>query len=297
MSRFTLLVRPVWHLLVLASMCAPLGAAATSIVALPSSTLGVSASAVNSYIQPGISRDSSARGPMSDSVSERYGLNTADSSASVDSAGLHASATVYGDSSNENYTAQARGMAGLVNPFVLVPQAGFVGTHALVRITYSFAGAINMSPSLLGCPTCFGTVDASLGVDGMSDMFGFSGASSLGTIGSPSFFLGGVSRAGVLQAMLPVNTELFLRAGLSTGVHCQSNAVDSCGAQALFGGTLSYAAASPDAVDIVWGLSPTLVPEPSSGLLLGVGILGLALRRATRGPGCEPAASIRPGAH
>jgi hypothetical protein len=76
-----------------------------------------------------------------------------------------------------------------------------------------------------------------------------------------------------------VNTPLFLRASLSTNVHCQSDAASSCGIEAQFGGTLSYAGFSPDEVDIVWGLVPTLVAEPASGALLLAGLLGLRARR------------------
>ena len=49
----------------------------------------------------------------------------------------------------------------------------------------------------------------------------------------------------------------------------------SCGTEALFGGTLSYAGFSPDAVDLVWGLTPmavAAVPEPSTWLLLVAGL-------------------------
>ena len=239
-----------------------------------SATLGVEAFAINNAIQPGISRNTTGSGPISDAVSELSGLNTADSAASVNAAGLHASSAVHGDATNAGYSAFARSSAGLVNPFMLVPQAGFVGTQALVRIPYSFGGSINIFPSIQGCPTCFGGVQASLGVDGMTDQFYFLGASSLGTINNPTFFAGGVSRSGVLQGMLPVNTELYLRAGLSTNVHCQSGAL-SCGAEALFGSTLSYTGFSPDAVNIVWGLTPTVVPVPAAVWLLGSGLLGL----------------------
>ena len=246
-------------------------------------SLGVSASADNG--SPGVARNSSGTGPIADSASETFGLNTADSSASVDAAGLHATSAVHADSTNNGDTAAAVSFAGLANPFILVPQAGFIGTTALLRIPYSFAGSLNIFPSLQACSSCFGAVQASVGVDGMADQFSFLGASSQGTINNPTFFLGGVARSGVLEGRVPVNTELYLRGSLVTQVHCQSNIALSCGTEALFGGTLTYNGFSPDAVDFVWGLTPTAavaaVPEPTTWLLFGVGVLGLVGRCAT----------------
>jgi hypothetical protein len=261
--------------------------AAAQFVYPVSTTTGVEAFAVNPYIQPGIAKNQSGSGPISDSASELFGLNTADSSAAVDALGLHASAAVHADATNASYTASARSFANLVNPFIIVPRAGFTGTQASLRIPYSFGGSIDIHPSLAACASCAGVVQASLGVDGMTDQFYFLGASSQGTMTNPTFFAGGVSRAGVLEGLVPVNTELYLRAGLLTQVHCQSNAALSCGVDALFGGTLSYLGFSPDAVDIVWGLTPiavTAVPEPGTWALLLAGLLAttrIAQRRRT----------------
>ena len=52
----------------------------------------------------------------------------------------------------------------------------------------------------------------------------------------------------------------------------------------MFGGTLSFTGVSSDAVDIVWGLTPTTVaavPEPATWLLLGTGVLVTLSRRGT----------------
>ncbi len=269
-----------------AALLAALPAAAQFLNPL-ATNVGVGANAVNSYIQPGVSRNTNGSGPIADAASELYGSNTADSSAAVDAFGLHASSAVHADSSNANDSAGANSFAGLVNPFIVVPGAGFSGTQALIRIAYSFAGSINIYPSLAACATCFGLVQASLGVDGMADQFSFLGASSQGTMGNPGFFAGGVSRSGVLEGLVPINTELYLRGGLLTEVHCQSNASLSCGTEALFGGTLSYTGFSPDAVIIAWGLTPTTtvtaVPEPSTWLLLAAGLAGMArLQRSRR---------------
>lgn len=226
---------------VLACASALLGLPAAAQFAYPvSTTTGVEAFAVNSYIQPGIARNQTGSGPISDSASTLFGLSTADSSAAVDAMGLHASAAIHDDATNGGYVASARSFASLVNPFRLVPRAGYTAAQATLRLPYSFGGAINIYPSLAACSTCFGLVQASLGVDGMTDQFYFLGASSQGTMTNPTFFAGGVSRAGVLEGLVPVNTELYLRAGLLTQVHCQSNAALSCGVDALFGGTLSY---------------------------------------------------------
>ena len=265
-----------------AALLAPPSATAQFLNPL-STTVGIDAAAVNSFAQTPVSRNTNGSGPIADAASEIFGLNTADASASVDASGLHAASSVHGDSTNPGYTPTARSFANLVNPFIVLPRAGFTGTQALLRIPYSFGGTLNIYPSLAACATCFGAVQASLGVDGMPDQFFFLGASSQGTMTNPTFFAGGVARAGILEGLVPVNTELYLRAGLLTQVHCQSDASMSCGTEALFGGTLSYTGFSPDAVDLVWGLTPlavAAVPEPTTWLLLGAGFLGLLGRRA-----------------
>ena len=246
--------------------------------------VGVDAAAVNSSLQTPISRNTNGSGPLADAASALFGANTADAAASVGASGLHASAAVHVDGTGSGYTASARAFVGLVDPFIIVPAAGFTGTQATIRIPYSFGGSINIFPSLADCATCFGAVQASLGVDGMTDQFYFLGASSQSTIRNPTFFEGGVAKGGVLEGLVPVNTELYLRAGLMTQVHCQAFVV-SCGTEALFGGTLAFSAFSPDAVDFVWGLEPTAiaaVPEPSTWLLLAAGIAGIARLRNER---------------
>ncbi len=239
-------------------------------------TTSVEVSASWGNPSPGIYRYTTGTGPIADTAADVSGGSSATGSASVDGFGLHSISTATSDIS-PGYTASAFARAGLVNSFMIVPRAGFTGTHALLQVPYSFSGSFLSHPSLAGCATCFGAVDARLEVDGMSESFFFLGAHSQGTMNNPTFVAGGVARAGVLQGLLPVNTPLFVRAGLSTNVHCQSNAIESCGVEALFGGTLSYTGFSLDEVDIVWGLVPTLVAEPASGALLLSGLLGLAL--------------------
>jgi len=257
-----------------AVLLAPLGAAAQFLNPL-STQVGIDASAINGS---GVSRHANGNGPIADSAAELSGLNFATAAASVDAAGLHMTATVHGDSTNAFGTATARAFGGLVDPFILVPRAGFTGTQALLRIPYSFAGTVNHLPSLAACSTCFAAVQADLGVDGMTDQFHFLGASSQGTMTNPTFFVGGVARGGILEGLVPVNTELYLRAGLLTQVHCQSDTAQSCGSEALFGGTLSFSGFSTDAVDIVWGLTPAVVaavPEPSTWLLMVAGLAAM----------------------
>lgn len=233
-------------------------------------TLLVEASAANGT---GVHRDSSGSGPMADAAAELVGLNTADSSASVDAAGLHAAAAVH--NANGNFlTTSARSLAAIVNPFYLVPRAGYTAPAALIRIDYHLGGALNDT----GCDTCFEFIQADLGIDGLTDQFHFFGAHSLGTAGNPNGNVTGVNLGGYFEGLMPVNTELYLRAGLYTGVHCQGPI--TCDASGLFGGTLSYFGLSNSAVDIVWGLAPAAppasVPEPSTAWLMGMG-LGLVL--------------------
>jgi len=225
---------------------------------------------------PGIRRDTSGTGPIADTAADVSGGSFATGSAAVDGFGLHVVATATSDIS-PGFTAQAAASAGLVNSFTIVPRAGFTGTHAFVSVPYAFAGSFLSHPSLAACATCFGAVDARLSVDGLSGDFYFTGAHSQGTMGNPNFVAGGVARAGVIEGLLPVNTPLFVRAGLSANVHCQSDAASSCGMEALFGGTLSYTGFSSDEVDLVWGLVPMLVPEPASSALLALGLLGLGV--------------------
>ena len=286
MSTATLLRPASLVLVVLAALLAPRSGVAQLVTPVGTS-VGIDAAAVNpSTAQPGVSRNSSGNGPIADSVAELSGLNFATAAASVDAAGLHMTATVHSDTTNAFATASARAFGSLVDPFILVPRAGFTGTQALLQIPYSFAGSVNHSPSLAACPSCAAIVQADLGVDGMSDQFHFLGASSQGTMSNPSFFVGGVARGGVLEGLVPVNTELYLRAGLLTQVHCQSDTAQSCGSAALFGGTLSFFGLSPDAVDIVWGLTPTAVaavPEPSTWLLMVAGLAAMTrLQRRRR---------------
>ncbi len=251
-----------------------------------SSTLLVEGFAVNpSAEHPGVHRDSIGTGPISDDAPDTVGLNTARGTAAVDALGLHASAVVHGATTNAFATAQARATANLVNPFILVPREGFTGATALVRIPFSFGGTLNAFPSIQDCPSCFSLSEGRLTVDGMVDQLFVQGVASLGTINNANSAVGGFSRSGVLEGLLPVNTELYLRAGLLTQVHCQSDTVADCGAEALFAGTLSYTGTSPDAVDFVWGLTPTLaaaVPLPAAWFLFAAGVAGLA--RATRRP-------------
>lgn len=270
-----------WSCLVFLLVALPAAAQLTTAV---TTNVGVDATAVNpSSSDPGVSRNTSGNGPLADAASALFGPNTADGAASVGAGGLHASSAVH-VGTTVGYTATARGFTGLVDPFILVPHAGFVGTQALIRIPYSFAGSITLHPSLAECSTCFGAVQADLGVDGMPDQLHFLGVSSQGTMMNANFIAGGVARSGVLEGLVPVNTELFLRAGLLSQVHCQAFDV-ACGTDSL--ASLSFAAFSPDAVDFVWGLEPTAiaaVPEPSTWLLLAAGVAGIArLRKDRRG--------------
>ena len=247
--------------------CLPAQAAPT--FAYPvSTTLLIEASAANGT---GVHRDVLGTGPISDAASELFGLNTADSSARVDALGLHAAASVHNANGNA-LTAGARSGAGIVNPFYLVARAGYSATTASIQIDYHLGGALNDTP---GCPSCFEFIQADLGVDGMTDQFHFLGAHSMGTAGNPNGNVTGVNMGGALRGVVPLNTELYLRAGLYTGAHCQGPI--TCNASGLFGSSLGYYGFSSDAVDIVWGLAPAAppasVPEPSTAWLSGLGLV------------------------
>ena len=233
-------------------------------------TVSIQASAVNGV---GVHRNVLGSGPISDAASEMFGLSTADSSASVDALGLRAAASVH-NASVDGHSAGAHSGAGIVNPFYLVARAGYTATTASIQIDYHLGGALNDN----GCPTCFEFIQADLGVDGMADQFHFLGFHSMGTAGNPNGNVTGVNMGGALRGVVPLNTELYLRAGLYTGVHCQGPI--TCDASGLCGNSLRYYGFSSDAVDIVWGLAPAAlpgaVPEPPTAWLMGLG-LGLLL--------------------
>jgi hypothetical protein len=254
--------------------------------AVPVVTIGVEAQAANAFVTPGVSRTSSATGALTDAVSEMYGTSTAAASASDDSSGLHASATVH-NTSTEFYTASARASAALVNPFHLVARPGFTGATAAIQIGYHLDGSLGDTP---GCATCFATLQASLGVDGMADSFFFLGARSLGTFSNPNGYVSGLTMDGLLQGVVPLYTELYVRAGLIVGVHCQ--APFDCDTSAR-GNALNYFGFSSDEVDFVWDLAPSAPPPPgapvsepaSAGLIaLGLVMLGSTQRRRSRKP-------------
>jgi hypothetical protein len=248
---------------------------------------GVEATAVNNDTHPGVSSNKNGNGPLADSASSVVGLASAFGSASVDAFGLHATSAVRGPGDGSGSTASARGFVGLADPFIITPLPGFTGTMALLRIPYSFSGRIDAFPSLAACTSCAGSVQADLGVDGMTEQFHFLGVSSLGTLMNPTFVEGAISHAGVLEGLVPVNTELYLRADLLTGAHCQSFA-SACGVDVLFGSSLDFGAYSPDAVSIAWGLAPigvtAAVPEPSTWLLLVAGIAAIGKLQRSRRP-------------
>ncbi len=284
MSKLALVVVTVRARLLFAGLLLATASANAQFINPLSTQVGVEATAANPDGHTGIARNTYASGPLSDSASDVFGLNGADSSASVDATGLHASTVVHGDPLTGGYAASGRAYASIVDPFIVIPQAGFTGTQALLRIPFTFEGSIDLFPALTSCSSCFGLVEAGIGVDGMTDQFSFLGASSLGTINNPTFFAGAVARSGVLEGLVPVNTELYLRANLLTEAHCQPDTYTGmlCGAQVLFGDTLAYTVSSPDAVHFVWGLEPGVaapVPEPETLALMAAGLLALAIKR------------------
>ena len=231
-------------------------------------TLLIEASAVNGV---GVHRNVLGTGPISDAASEMFGLSTADSSASVDALGLRAAASVH-NASVDGHSAGAHSGAGIVNPFYLVARAGYTATTASIQIDYHLGGALNDTP---GCPSCFEFIQADLGVGGMTDQFHFLGFHSMATAGNPNGNVTGVNMGGALRGLVPLNTELYLRAALYTGASCQGFST-TCDASGLFGNSLRYYGFSSDAVDIVWGLAPAAlpgaVPEPPTALLMGLGL-------------------------
>lgn len=248
-----------------------------------STNVSIEATAANTDGHTGIARNTFASDPLRDSASDVYGLDRAESSASVDAAGLRASTVVRGDPRTGDYAASSTSFAALVDPFILIPQAGFSGTQALLRIPFTFAGSIDLLPTFDSCASCFGRVEARIGVDGMTELFSFSGVSSHGTVGSGEFIAGPVARSGVLEGLVPVNTELYLRASLFAQAFCQPDTYTgmSCGADSIFD-TLAFTASSPDAVGFVWGLAPVAVapvPEPSTLFLFASGVMAVCERR------------------
>ena len=139
-----------------------------------------------------------------------------------------------------------------------------------------------------GCSICFGFIQADLGVDGMGEQFRFLGSRSMGAAGKPKANISGVNIGATLSGLVPLNTEIYLRAGLCVRAACQ--APPTCDASALFGGMLGRFGFSPSQLDIVWGLArralPPVsgsVPEPASRALLATGLVALGVRPHRRG--------------
>lgn len=199
-----------------------------------------------------------------------------------------------------NSKVAAGGGAGVFNKFILLPQAGFVGSTAHVAFsilldgTLTANGSINCGSAI--CPTQ-ASVDAWLTPSpafqpdpGTPSSFAFS--QIVTPPGSAT-----VHVPYLLSGFLPVNVPLLLTASLSTsawaGAPVSGGAAD---ATAQFTNTLSYCASSSDPVSIVWAstqyVAPpvcertpsTTTPEPATvGLLaLGISLVGAVRWRGAR---------------
>jgi hypothetical protein len=268
---------------VIMALCATAApATAAPILSAVSTQTIVDAFAANTFLDSGSSRTTSGSGPMSDSVHESYLTNTADAVATIDAVGLHSDASLL-NSVGDAVTGSSRAISSLVDPFMLVGRSGFNGTHAQVEIAYHLTGAVADTPH---CESCFEVIQATLSVDGMGQSFFFLGTRSEGTKNNAGYLNGPLDKSGVLVGLLPVNTELFLRASLLTSTRCQSWVGAMCTSDST--ADFSFTGVSNDQVDFVWGLEPgerdvPSVPEPASATLLGIGLLLIARRlRATR---------------
>ena len=257
-----------------------LGASASAApILIPSTQALVDASAVNGQLA---SRVTPGDGPFADSISHTFLTNLAEGSAAIDALGLHSDASVFNDVGNA-ITASSRGISSIVDPFMLIPRAGFSGTHALVEIPYHLTGAV---ADTANCESCFEVIQATLSVDGLSESLFFLGTRSEGTKNNAGYLNGPVDKSGVLVGLLPVNTELFLRASLLASTMCQSWAGVPCTSHST--ADFSFGGISNDQVDFVWGLEPgerdvPSVPEPAVALLLGLGLTAVAAKRRRGG--------------
>lgn len=238
----------------------------------------VDASAVNGALA---TRLTTSDGPLSDSISHAFGTNLAESAAAIDGWGLHADAVLFNDM-GAGLTGSARAIPSIVNPFMLVPQAGFGGTHALVQFQFRLTGSVADTDD---CESCFSAIQVRMEVDGFGESLFYLATRSDGTKGNPDYINGPIDKTGVLTGLLPVNTELFLRTSLLSQTHCQSFDGAPCATDVE--ADFWYSGVSGDAVDFVWGLTPIepdvpAVPEPASAALLGLGLLVVARRLKSR---------------
>lgn len=194
----------------------------------------------------------------SDSFADSFGVNSVVATAGYNGTVLRAQTSV--NSGLASLTASSRALVQVANPFVLVANPGFVGSLVPVEIHYDLVGSLVDSGN---CRSCFTYGDALVSIDGTGLAFSIGRVHSQSTVGRPDYTAGDITAEGVLQGLLPVNTELVLRSRLFTYGLCQASPGCTTGTEM----SMSVTGLSSSAT-FAWAITPAPIPLPPAGWMM-----------------------------